>query len=130
MALTLDILSLVNNIKIIKFSKICWIGLEFFLVYIYLKYNIYIHTCDTFIPVKIIYFYTVIYFISIYLFCTWFLFKNIQYIMCITVRSLSYLLFTLVSKKHNDVRKIPFYVGRVPFKVFKCPKKLFKGLFV
>ena len=53
MALTLDILSLVNNIKIIEFSKICWIGLEFFLVYIYLNYNIYIHTCDTFIPVKI-----------------------------------------------------------------------------
>ena len=53
MALTLDILSLVNNIKIIEFSKICWIGLEFFLVYIYLNYTIYIHTCDTFIPVKI-----------------------------------------------------------------------------
>ena len=50
MALTLDILSLVNNIKIIKFSKICWIGLEFFLVYIYL---IFIFICDTFfIPVK------------------------------------------------------------------------------
>ena len=85
MALTLDILSLVNNIKIIEFSKICWIGLEFFLVYIYLNYTIYIHTCDTFYTGKNIY--LILYYISyLYIcFCTWFLFKNIQYIMSITV---------------------------------------------